>query len=73
MLEEHRGVGAFVEGVSRERFPEELILALSFEGCGGVALMKEERKPIRQKEHPGEGQGGLPIIQYVQSLVDECL
>lgn len=60
MLEEHRGAGDFVEGVSRERFPEELILALSFEGCGGVAHMKVGRKAIRQKERPGEGLGGLP-------------
>lgn len=47
MLEEYRGVGAFVGGVSRERFSEESILALSFEGCGGVAHMKEGRKAIR--------------------------
>lgn len=47
MLEEHRRVGAFVERVSRERFPEELILALNCEGCGGVAHMKVGRKAVR--------------------------
>lgn len=56
MSEEHRELWAFVEGVNRGGFPEELILELSFEVCGGVAYVKEGRKEIRQKEHAGEGQ-----------------
>lgn len=32
MMWEHRRAGGFVGEVSREGFPEELILALSFEG-----------------------------------------
>lgn len=75
MLWEHREVWGSEEGVIMKGFPEELILALSFEGQGGVAHVKEGRKTVRWKEHTCHGQcddlRGWPIIHSAQSLVDE--